>query len=172
MSGSEDRLTSAAGSVALLMVLNKPVYPIYVWFLANSMFHASLISLASLWLYIAVWLMARGGIGLKARAGLVITGTLDTIVIAIGLGPGSGALWFLFPCLMLAASLFYAEEKWLSRTMVAAVFVAFIALLGRYGNPPVDDAALRNLFALNVSGAAALAAFIALRFPRIAANRR
>ena len=172
-SQAEDRnfepLCAAAGSVALLLALNKPVYPLYVWFLAGSAFQLSLLTAVSMPAYLAVWYLARCRRSFSARLGMVVAGTADAIIIALVLGRDSGALLFLFPAIMLAGQLFYVGEKWFSRVLIGLGFVALVALYEFSGGPLelVDALDLTRLYTLNISGAAALAAFIALRMPKL-----
>lgn len=166
MTKARDPLAEACGSVALVLALNKPVYPLYVWFLAESAFRISLLAGLSMPFYIAVWWLAHRGKSFPARLGMVAVGTADTIFIAFVLGGESGTLIFLFACLMLAGMAFHAREVWLSRGMIGLIFVLFVALYGRIGAPirPVTPEDMQTLDYLNTTGAAALAAFIALRF--------
>ncbi|MEO1989227.1 MAG: hypothetical protein ABGX47_21675 [Martelella sp.] len=168
MNRARDPLAEACGSVALVLALNKPVYPLYVWFLAESAFHISLFTALSMPFYIAVWWLARRGKSFLARLGMVAVGTADTIFIAFVLGGQSGTLIFLFACLMLAGMAFHTREVWLSRGLIGLIFVLFVALYGRIGAPvrPVTPDDMQTLDYLNTTGAAALAAFIALRFFR------
>jgi len=168
MNRARDPLAEACGSVALVLALNKPVYPLYVWFLAESAFQISLLTALSMPLYIAVWWLARPGNSFAARLGMVAVGTVDTVFIAFVLGGESGTLIFLFACIMLAGMAFHAREVWLSRVLIGLIFVLFVALYGRIGAParPVTPDDMKTLNYLNTTGAAALAAFIALRFFR------
>eukprot|EP01013_Petalomonas_cantuscygni_P027370 TRINITY_DN50253_c0_g1_i1.p1 TRINITY_DN50253_c0_g1~~TRINITY_DN50253_c0_g1_i1.p1 ORF type:complete len:179 (-),score=34.95 TRINITY_DN50253_c0_g1_i1:231-767(-) len=168
MTKARDPLAEACGSVALVLALNKPVYPLYVWFLAESAFQISLLTALSMPFYIAVWWLARRGNSFAARRGMVAIGTVDTIFIAFVLGEESGTLIFLFACLMLAGMAFHAREVWLSRALIGVTFMLFVALYGRIGAPirPVTPDDMQTLDYLNTTGAAALAAFIALRFFR------
>ena len=162
-----DPLAVAAGATALVLALNKPLYPLYVWFLAESAFRLSLLSALTMPLYLAVWYASRIGASRAARFGMVIVGVVDTVAIAFILGGESDTLAFLFACLMLAGLCFYRAETWLSRGLIAAILVLFVALEGRIGGPlmPVSEGDMQNLAFLNITGAAALAAFIMLRFP-------
>lgn len=163
-----DALASAAGAVGLVIALNKPVYPLYVWFVAESALHASLLAALTMPLYLAVWFLARKGWSLTARMGVVLVGTADTVMIAFLMGQDSGTLAFLFACIMLGGQAFYASERWLSRTLIALPFVALALLYGRIGAPfvSIQQEDMEGLRYLNMTGAAGLAAFIALRFPR------
>ncbi|MCD1636002.1 hypothetical protein K7H91_19770 [Martelella mediterranea] len=168
MSKARDPLAEACGSVALVLALNKPVYPLYIWFLTESAFQISLLTALSMPFYIAVWWLARRGKSFPARLGMVAVGTVDTIFIAFVLGGESGTLIFLFACIMLAGIAFHAREVWLSRGLIGLIFILFVALYGRIGAPirPVSPEDMQTLDYLNTTGAAALAAFIALRFFR------
>nr|WP_272211174.1 hypothetical protein [Marinicella sp. W31]MDC2877059.1 hypothetical protein [Marinicella sp. W31] len=164
----DDPLCGAAGACALVLALNKPVYPVYIWFLAESAFRLSLMAALTMPLYLVVWYLSRRGRSLAARLGMVLVGLADTLVIAFILGDESNTLAFLFACIMLAGLVFYRTEVWLSRGLIAAIFVLFVALEGRIGGPlmAVAPGDMQNIAYLNITGAAALAAFMMLRFPR------
>ncbi|WP_176085871.1 hypothetical protein [Martelella sp. HB161492] len=157
----------------MLLLINKPVYPLYLWFLAPSALLPSLLTMLSMPAY---WLIARLAKRAPdlARKGLVLAGLLDTVAISFVLGQASGAEFFLFACMLLASLCFYRDETLASRLSVVAIFCVFAVLHGRYGSGlgqiMPDDAA--NLFKLNLLGAAALIAFMALRFPRSARRPR
>ncbi|PRX02791.1 UNVERIFIED_ORG: hypothetical protein BCL66_12619 [Martelella mediterranea] len=163
-----DPLSDAAGTTALVLALNKPIYPVYVWFLAESAFQLSLLTALSMPLYLAIWYVSRIGNSRAARLGLVIAGVVDTLAIALIFGRESETLAFLFACLVLSGFAFYRCEVWLSRGLVAAIFVLFVLAESLIGGPlrPVTAGDMQNLAYLNITGAAALVAFIALRFPR------
>ncbi|MCD2173473.1 hypothetical protein [Rhizobium sp. C4] len=162
-----DPLTSAAMSVSTVIALNKPIYPLYVWWLAPDALKASLWTAASLPLWIALPFLARKNPYL-ARVSLVAVGAIDTAAIGMALGDGTGAWLFLFAALMLAAMSFEAAEVWTRRIAIASVFVVFALSYGRF---PIGLAgafspeSVATLFKLNAFGAAALLAFIGLRYP-------
>ena len=166
--GKNDPLCHAVGATALVLALNKPIYPIYVWFLAESAFQISFLTALTMPFYLAIWYLARRGRSFAARLGMVVAGLADTLAIAFILGQESNTLAFMFACLMLSGVAFYRSEVWLSRSMIAVVFVLFVVLEGRMGGPIMDVSAadMENLAYLNITGAAAIAAFIMLRFPR------
>lgn len=161
-----DPLRSASIAVAIVIALNKAVYPLYVWYLAPGALKASLITLTSTLFYAGLPLLARRS-GLAARAGLVAIGTLDTLLIHSFMGGPTGAFLFFPVCLMLAAVSFYEGELMLSRVLLGAVFCLSAGALVWKIDPvllvSLDDAA--TLFTLNGTGALALMAFIGLRFP-------
>jgi len=162
-----DPLTSAAMSVSTVIALNKPIYPLYVWWLAPDALKASIWTAVSLPIWVALPFLARKN-PYAARVTLVAVGAIDTAAIGAVLGDGTGAWLFLFAALMLAAMSFEAAEVWTRRIAVSAVFVLFGLAFGRF---PVGLAggfspeSVATLFKLNAFGAAALLAFIGLRYP-------
>lgn len=162
-----DPLTSACMSVSTVIALNKPIYPLYVWWLAPDALSASFWTVASFPLYAALPFLARRN-ALAARIGLIVVGTIDTAIISAVLGAGAGAWLFLFACLMLAAMSFHAEETWTRRIAIAAVYLVFAATFGRFASPlggPISAESLATLFKLNAFGAVSLLAFTGLRYP-------
>lgn len=161
-----DELSAASRSVAVVIALNKPVYPLYVWWLAEDAFKASLVTAASLPLYAAVIYLYRKH-PYAGRIGMVLAGTLDTLAITKFFGEASGAWLFLAPCLLLAFLSFYEIEKWTARILIGAVFALFAVFFGRYGAPVFSLSAseIDTLYTLNIFGAFSLLAFICLRFP-------
>lgn len=162
-----DPLTSAAMSVSTVIALNKPIYPLYVWWLAPDALKASFWTAASFPIWVALPFLARRN-PYAARVALVAVGAIDTAAIGMVLGDSTGAWLFLFAALMLAAMSFEAAEVWTKRIAISAVFVLFALVYGRF---PVGLAgafspeSLATLFKLNAFGAAALLAFIGLRYP-------
>ncbi len=162
-----DPLTSAAMSVSTVIALNKPIYPLYVWWLAPDALTASFWTAVSFPIWVALPFLARRN-PYAARVALVAVGAIDTAAIGVALGDGTGAWLFLFAALMLAAMSFEAAEVWTRRIAVAGVFVLFGLTFGRFpvglaGTFSADSVA--TLFKLNAFGAAALLAFIGLRYP-------
>lgn len=163
-----DPLTSASTTVAIVVALNKPVYPLYVWYLAPDAFKASLVTTISMVFYAALPLIARRS-GLAARAGLVAVGRLDTLLIRVFMGGPTGAFLFFPACLMLAAVSFHDDEVRISRALIAVVFCLSAGALFWTPDPvmPVSSQDAATLFSLNATGALALMAFTGLRFPRL-----
>ena len=156
-------LASASATTAWVIVANKPFYPLYVWWLVGDHVATSLWTLAAWPLFLAV---AHNGAAwpLAARIALPLAGLADTGFSDFMFGAGSGVEAFFAPCAALAALSFRADEAWISRTLTATVFVAFA--LARYFAPaglqPWPDA--HTLVNLNLYSAAALTAFVGLRF--------
>ena len=160
-----DPLASAGAAVAWVVLANKPLYPVAIWWFVGGGFEASLATLIAAPLYAAVPFLARRA-PLTARVSTPVVGLADTLLATKVFGPGSGVELFLFACGLLAALSFRPHEVWWSRGLIGLIFVAFVAMrLG--GGPalyalPADE--LGRLLDLNVFSAASLFAFIGLRF--------
>jgi hypothetical protein len=162
-----DPLTSATMSVATVIALNKPIYPLYVWWLAPDALQASFWTAVSFPIWIALPFLARRN-PYAARVALVAVGAVDTAAIGAVLGDGTGAWLFLMACMMLAAMSFEAAEVWTRRIAIAGVFALFAAAFGRFPiglAGPFSPDSVATLFKLNAFGAVSLIAFIGLRWP-------
>ena len=162
---SLDPLTQATVTVAWVIFLNKPFYPLYVWYLVGNGVIASLGTLISAPFFLAIPFLARRS-PLIARLALPLIGTFDTLFETKLFGQDSGTELFFAACIMLVALSFKAEEKRWQRGMAGLVFAMFI-LSRSYVGPPLHiwtESDLAILFNLNVFAVASLMAFIALRY--------
>ncbi len=162
-----DSRAAACVSVAWLVLMNKPFFPLMAWVLIGpGAATRSLAALAVAPLYVCVpWLARRSGYA--ARLALPLVGLADTLAAVKAFGPGSGAGLYLVACGALAIVGFSAREATTARALVVAMWVAWVAIArGWLGAPlevwPADD--LAGFFALNAWCAASLAAFVGLRF--------
>ncbi len=158
-------LASASATTAWVIVANKPLYPLYVWWLVGEHVPTSLWTLAAWPLFLGVALSASSW-PLAARIALPLAGIADTGFSDFMFGAGSGVEAFFVPCAALAALSFQSHEVWVSRALTATVFVAFAG--ARYlsvpGLQPWPDAEASTLLNLNLYSAASLTAFVGLRF--------
>lgn len=160
-----DPLTSASVTTAWVVTLNKPFYPLYVWWVAGSGVWTSMFTLVALPAFAALPYVARRW-PLAARAGLPLVGVADTALSTQLFGQNSGVEAFFVPCAALAALSFTPAEAWTSRALTALVFLVFVAMhlaapAGVYPWPLGEVAALSKL---NLLSAASLTAFVGLRF--------
>jgi hypothetical protein len=166
---SLDPHTQATVTIAWVICLNKPFYPIYVWYLVGHGVSTSLGSLLAAPFYLVIPFLARQSPTL-ARILLPVVGTVDTFFETRLFGQASGTELFFGACFMLVAVSFRAEEAWIQRGLAVIVFAVF--LLSRHtGGPPFhgwSDADLAALFNLNVFAVACLMAFIAIRYAGVA----
>lgn len=160
-----DPLTQASITVAWVILLNKPFYPLYIWYLVGSGVSASLATLIAMPFYLAIPLIARRSPFL-ARVALPIVGTLDTFFETKLFGHASGTELFFAACIMLVALSFCDRERWWQRGLAVAVFVIFLISRNVIGTPLHiwPDADLAILFNLNALAVASLMTFIALRY--------
>jgi hypothetical protein len=163
-----DPLTQATVTVAWVILLNKPFYPLYVWWLVGSGVQASLWTLVSMpFFLLIIYLGPRNP--LAARIALPLVGAVDTLFETKLFGYGSGTELFLAPCIMLVALGFHAQEKWWQRGMAALLFALFFAAHGRLGAAlhAWSPSELATLFKINVFAVASLMAFVAIRYAGI-----
>lgn len=159
-----DALTAASVTVAWVIALNKPFYPLYVWYLAGDGVLASSATVVAAPFFAALALMARRA-PFITRLGVPLVGMVDTVAAGKFLGQSAGTELFLAPCMLLVALSFRQEEKWWQRGMACLCFIAFVVFHGRMGAPlhAWSPEAVQSLFTLNAFSVASLMAFITLR---------
>jgi hypothetical protein len=160
--------TQACVAVAWIVLANKPIYPVYVWWLLG--YDDAVKSLGTLLaapgFAALIWLARRNSLAM--RVGLALLGLIDTLWATKWLGPAGGIELFLVPCALLAILSFGAAEAAVSRVLTIVVFLAFALLHDRYGEPLAGLSAPAALFNLNAYAVASLVAFMGLRFARVA----
>lgn len=165
---THDPLTAATLTVAWVIILNKPFYPLSIWWLVGNGVEASLISVASMLFFLAIPVLARRS-SLAARISLPLIGTIDTIFETKLFGTAAGTELFFAACIMLVALSFRAGEKLWQIGMTGFVFAAFLFTRYLIGDALYIWSApdLAKLFNLNAFAVACLTAFIALRYAGI-----
>lgn len=166
---SVQALADASASVAWVVLLNKPFYPLYVWYFVGSGTAASTLTMASAPIYAAIALYARRA-PLAARFALPFAGVADTALAAKLFGPAAGAALFLAPCAMIVALSFRISERWIAIALLVLIYLAFIVLNGAAGSPlrVWSDAELSRLLTLNSFAVASLTAFVGWRYSNVA----
>jgi hypothetical protein len=162
---SADPLAATVTSITWLIVLNKPVYPLYVWYFVGDGVQASLLSILSAPFYALVLLIARRS-SLAARVAFPIIATLDTICETKLFGAGSAAELFTAPATLIAALSFYPDEsRWLKGVLVT-MYVVFLAVHGHLGAPlhAWTDDGLAHLREINIFAVASLTVFVGWKF--------
>lgn len=163
-----DPLTQATVTIAWVIVLNKPFYPLYVWYLVGNGVAISLGSLVAAPFFLAIPFLARHS-SLAARVALPLIGTLDTLFETKLFGSASGTELFFAACILLVALSFRANELWWQRGAAVFVFAIFVFSRNWIGLPfRIWDANdLSSLLNLNAFAVASLTTFIALRYAGI-----
>jgi hypothetical protein len=160
-----DARTADAVTIAWVIALNKPFYPLYVWYLLGEGVATSCLTMLSAPFFLAIPFIARRA-PLVARVALPVVGLVDTLAETVIFGAASGTELFLAPCMMLAALSFYPAEIWWRRGVAALIFVAFFFTYGQFGSSlyPWSAEQLSTLLTLNAFAVASLMAFVALKF--------
>ncbi len=163
-----DALAFRTVTVALVVVANKPFYPLYIWWFVGSGTAVSLAALISMPAFAAIALVAKRR-GFLARAAIPVVGVIDTSFLAILFGRSSGTMLFFGPCMMLAALSFRPSEAKLQYVVVCVVFTVSILTWWFSGAPvhPWSDEQLATVFNINAFSVAGLMTFIGLRYAGI-----
>ena len=160
-----DPLTEATVTVAWVIIINKPFYPLYIWYLVGDGVSASLWTLAVAPIFLGIPFLSRRK-SLAARVALPLVGTLDTLFETKLFGQNSGTELFLAACMLLAALSFREDEKWWQRGLAALVFVAFVVSRTDIGAPlhVWSKTDLEIILNLNTFAVASLMTFVTLRY--------
>lgn len=167
-----DPRVAATASIAWLVVINKPVYPLYVWWFVGAGTAAAWATALSAPLFLAI---ALGAVRrpLAARFALPLVGAVDTVIATALLGQASGTELFFVPCLLLSLVAFSPEEHRPVRLLVSGLFVVFVVShegLGAGIVPWTAEQASR-LRDVNILAVASLSAFIGWRFADVGTRR-
>ena len=123
----DDPVVEASNFIALMVAASQPFYPLYVYWILGPDFWPTLFTLLSTPFFIAVPALARVN-SLAGCALLPIVGIANTAMSAALLGPRSGVLLFLAPCIVIASLQFGRSERWLALIMAALALAAFWGL--------------------------------------------
>lgn len=160
-----DPHATAVVTVAWLIVANKPVYPLYVWWFVGNGTAAACLTMLATPAFLAIALMGARH-PLAARLALPLVGALDTLFATKLFGAASGTELFFVPCLILAVASFRPDEGRWTKGLVAVLFVSFVVAHGRLGAAwgPWTIEETARLLEINVFAVASLAAFLGWRF--------
>lgn len=159
------RRTDAVVAVAWLIVANKPVFPLYVWWFVGTGTATAFVTAMSAPAFLAIALFGRRH-ALAARLALPLVGAVDTIFATKLFGAASGCELFFVPCVLLAIVGFTpAEGRW-AKGLIAVLFGGFVASHGHLGAAlgPWTSAEAARLLDVVVFAVASLTAFIGWRF--------
>lgn len=160
-----DALTAASITIAWVVALNKPFYPLYVWWLTGDGVASSPTAVLAAPFFAAVALLGRKN-PLLVRLGVPLIGIVDTVLAGMFMGQSTGTELYFAACLMLIALNFREDEKWLQRGMAVFAFAAFVLFHGRFELADASWSAedVQSLLTLNAFSVASLMTFIALRY--------
>lgn len=172
LKAERDPALDAAAGIVWLVVLNKPFYPFYVWWIAGHGLGAAFLSALSAPAFGVLLLLAKRD-PLWLLAGLPFVGALDTAFATKLFGEASGTALFFVPCALLAAVLVPVSAYRITWGLAGVIFLLAAGLHGRFGTAIYiwSDTELSALLSLNAISAASLSFFILVRFARIAKQR-
>lgn len=152
-------------AVAWLIVVNKPFFPLWIWWFVGSGTAAACLTVSSMPAFLAIAMLGRRH-SLAARVALPLLGAVDTVFATKLFGAASGAELFFVPCLLLAVVGFDRREGRWAKATVVALFSAFVVTHGRLGAAwgpwSLEEAA--RLSEIMVVSVALLSVFVAWRF--------
>ncbi len=168
-----DPMAKIASTVALIVAINQPFYPLYLHAIVGKQAWPAWLTLLSTPLFLAVPALARRH-SLAGRAMLPIVGVANTVLSVKLIGLNTAVELFLLPCILLAAILFRTSERLTMVPVLLVPFVAYFLVDGRLGNPLqiFDAGSYASIVALHAVSVACLTAFVGLQFASILSERR
>jgi hypothetical protein len=162
---AEDKRHGAARSLAWVILLNKPFYPLYMLWLAPNAFGPAWLTAISALVYIAaIWLMKTKP--LLSRLLIFGAGTADTVIAIKAFGSQAGAEWFFVPIALLVPTMFGPQEEVVRKRLVLVLLAIVLASLPGLGAPIalLTAAETSSLFWMNFYAVTCLTLFILWRF--------
>ena len=168
-----DPLANAAGTIALVVVVNQPFYPLYLHAIVGAAAWPAWLTLFSTPFFAVIPAVARRH-SLTGRAILPVAGVVNTMLCVKLFGVASAVELFLVPCVLLAAMLFRPVERAIMAPVLLTPFVAYFGLDWSLGPPlqvfSADE--YRSIVAVHAASVATLTAFIGLLFANTLSERR
>lgn len=161
--GTPPDAAAVVTAVAWIVAANKPLYPLYIAYLAPAGFAASAITLLSFPVYVLVGLRGRRAPALLWL--IPVAGAADACLAHKAFGAGAGLEAFLAPCAVLAILAGRETGVWAGRFMLALLAAMFLFLHQWRPLPlaALDAEALARLRDLNLYSVVGLMAFIGWR---------
>jgi hypothetical protein len=162
---ADDPLTAATNFIALVVVANQPLYPLYLRLFVGADAGVSLLTFISTPFFLAVPILARRA-SLLGRAMLPVVGLVNTFFCAKVFGQASGVELFLCPCAMIAGMSLRAEERKVLLLILGLAFGGFLALHNRYGAPLhlFTDEEYSRFLSMNAVSVGALIGLVAMQY--------
>jgi hypothetical protein len=167
-----DPLAHAAGMIALVVAVNQPFYPLYLYAIIGPAAHVAWLTLLSTPFFAAIPAVARRN-SLAGRAMLPLVGVANTMLGVKLFGVGSAVELFLVPCILLAAILFRPRERAITVLVLLVPFASYIGSDRILGTPLEVFSAdgYQSIVAVHAVSVASLTAFIGLLFASLFAAR-
>ena len=168
-----DPATAAANLVALVVAGNGPFYPLYVLALIGWDRAGAWLTMLASPVFFLVPAISRQ-CPRAGRAALPLIGIANSVWCAALLGCASGVGLFLFPCIVLAALVFRADERWLALLLIG-FGIGSLTLLTEVpfsGLMVVSLDGVAALARLNAISVATLTGFVALTLINVLRARK
>jgi len=161
----DDPRVALANAIAVVIFVNQPFYPLYVYFIAGNAAWVTIVTFISTPFFFLVPALARRN-AVAARVLLCVAGTFNTAVSVWAFGEATGVALFYLPCILIGVLLFRKSEWLASAFCTGLPMAAFFFLQGRFGAPlhafgNEQYTALATLHAVSVGF---LTAFIGYQF--------
>jgi len=168
-----DPMTKIAGTVAVVVALNQPFYPLYLHAIVGKQAWPSWLTLLTTPLFLAVPVVAKR-YPLAGRAMLPLVGVFNTVLCVKLIGLNTAVELFLLPCILLAAILFRTSERPAMIPVLLVPFTAYFLVDGRLGAPLQAFVAesYASIVALHAVSVASLTVLIGLLFASILSERQ
>jgi hypothetical protein len=167
-----DPATAAANLVAVVVASNGPFYPLYVLAIIGWDRVGVWLTMLASPLFFAVPALSRRS-PQAARVALPLIGIANTAWCAALLGPASGIVLFLLPCIMLAIMVPHGNERRLALFLAGLAIVCMIILteFPFGGLIVVASGPVASLARLNLLSVTILTAFVASNLAGIRGRR-
>lgn len=159
--GNDDPLVAMCNKIAVLLGLNQPFYPLFVYWIVSDRYEPALFTLLSMPLFLAVPAIAKRHPKL-ARLTLCGVGTANTVLGMLVLGQASGVEVFLLPCALLAATIFLPSERLQGLLLSGVIFGSYLGISQHQRVQPqiYSIGEYASLYRLNFSSALTLTIFV------------
>ena len=161
MAGGADPLAAGTRLIALVIVGNQPLYPLYLHWLVGAGALASCWTLASTPAFLGAALLAPRH-SLWGRLLLPLAGLGNTVLSAKLLGANVGLGLFVIPCLLIAL-LALRPREWQCQALLAGLCAIALWILPSVGAEPLaalDATQTAHLLRLNAWSVASLTLFV------------
>lgn len=148
-------------TIAVLLGLNQPFYPIFVYWTVSDRYEPALFTLLSMPFFLAVPAVAKRH-PMSGRLLLCGTGIANTALGVLVLGQASGVEVFFLPCALLAATLFRRSERLEGLLLSGLILGSYIGISQCESTrlPSYSIGEYASLYRLNFTGALTLTIFV------------
>lgn len=155
-------------TIAVLLGLNQPLYPLFVYWIVSDRYEPALFTLMSMPLFLAVPAIAKRH-PKQGRLLLCGTGIANTALGVLVLGQASGVEVFFLPCALLAATTFRPSERSDGLLLSGLILGSYVGLT-QYEGAQLQLYSIgeyTSLYRLNFTSALTLTIFVGLLLSKL-----